>query len=174
MAALCVLSLIAIYSISVTYTLAVLVQICASIICSMALYRAFNEEFPLLNLIVFVLLISIGVDGTFLLLKTFPSAEKYSYSSIRRCLQHTAGTMFLTQFSTVVPFLLNIFSSRIFSLWTVCMESVNGSEIDLLDSFLFCSKRYSGVTSVVNFTVLLDYVEFDLTKKTNNLLISFS
>lgn len=54
------------------------------------------------------------------------------------------------------------------------MESVNGSEIDLLDSFLFCSKRYSGVTSVVNFTVLLDYVEFDLTKKTNNLLISFS
>jgi hypothetical protein len=62
----------------------------------------FNAEFPLLNLVVFVLLISIGVDGAFLLVKTFPTGPtSLTEAGVRRALSHTATTMFLTQCSTV-------------------------------------------------------------------------
>ena len=62
-------------------------------------------------MIAFVLLISVGSDGAFLLLETFPPAERLNPGTLGKTLGHTANTMFLTQFSTVVPFLLNLLSS---------------------------------------------------------------
>lgn len=113
LAALCVLLLIACYSMSIAYSFAVIFQLSCSVISALAIYRLFNSDFPLLNLIVFVLLISIGSDGAFLLLNGFPTAERLNDASFYKCMRHTAATMFLTQFSTVVPFFLNIFSSVI-------------------------------------------------------------
>lgn len=113
LAAICVLLLIAIYSMSISYSFAVIVQLSCSVISALAIYRAFNADFPLLNLIVFVLLISIGSDGAFLLLNGFPTAERLNEVTFYACMRHTAATMFLTQFSTIVPFFLNIFSSVI-------------------------------------------------------------
>lgn len=113
LAALCVFILIAAYSLSIAYSCAVVAQLTCSVLSALAIYRTFNADFPLLNLIVFVLLISIGSDGAFLLLSTFPSAERLNVASFHVCMRHTAQTMFLTQFSTVVPFFLNVFSSVI-------------------------------------------------------------
>ncbi|KAI1725232.1 sterol-sensing domain of SREBP cleavage-activation domain-containing protein [Ditylenchus destructor] len=112
-AGIVVFVLIAVYSMSLTYSLAVLWQLTSSVSASLAIYRLFNTDFPLLNLIVFVLLISIGSDGAFLLYNAFPKSERLNLVSFREALGHTGATMFLTQFSTVVPFFLNIFSNVI-------------------------------------------------------------
>ena len=101
LAALGVFLLLALYSLSLAFALAVLFQLSAAVLSSLALFRLFVPELPLLNLIAFVLLISVGSDGAFLLLDTFPAAEKLSPSSLDKSLGHTAKTMFLTQFSTV-------------------------------------------------------------------------
>ncbi|KAL7080111.1 hypothetical protein ACQ4LE_000631, partial [Meloidogyne hapla] len=66
---------------------------------------------PALNLISFVLLISVGSDGAFLLLDVFPAPERLTPTTLNKALKHIAKTMFLTQFSTVIPFLLNLLSS---------------------------------------------------------------
>lgn len=112
-AALLVFLLILLFSRSLIYVLAVFWLLLSSVVCALATYRVFIKEFPLLNLIVFVLLIAIGSDGAFLLFSTFPNFSEMDPHSFRNCLQHTMTTMFLTQFSTVVPFLLNIFSNVI-------------------------------------------------------------
>lgn len=112
-AGICVFVLIGLYTISFTYSFVVLIQLALSVSSALAIYRIFNDEFPLLNLIVFVLLISIGSDGAFLLFSGFPTPETLNVVTFHKCLKHTATTMFLTQFSTVVPFFLNILSSVI-------------------------------------------------------------
>lgn len=105
--------LIGLYTISFSYSFVVLIQLMLSVISALAIYRIFIDEFPLLNLIVFVLLISIGSDGAFLLFNGFPSPETLNLISFHKCLKHTATTMFLTQSSTVVPFFINILSTVI-------------------------------------------------------------
>ncbi|KAL3102164.1 hypothetical protein niasHS_003573 [Heterodera schachtii] len=111
LAVLAVFILLCFYSLSLAFALAVLFQMIASVLCSLAFYRFFSAELPLLNLIALVLLISVGADGAFLLLDLFPATEKLCLGTLHCCLRHTAKTMFLTQFSTIVPFLLNMFSS---------------------------------------------------------------
>uniref|UniRef100_A0A915DXN3 SSD domain-containing protein n=1 Tax=Ditylenchus dipsaci TaxID=166011 RepID=A0A915DXN3_9BILA len=136
-AGVCVFLLIAVYSLSGSYSLAVLWQLGCSVCSSLAVYRLFNAEFPLLNLIVFVLLISIGSDGAFLLLNAFPKAEKLNVASFYDCLSHTAATMFLTQFSTVVPFFLNIFSS------VIAFRSFG---------------MFAGLTLIINYLLLISFL----------------
>ncbi|KAI6189098.1 Protein dispatched [Aphelenchoides besseyi] len=112
LAVACIIFLIVGYTHSVIYCIAVIWQLAASVLAAAAIYRLFTAEFPLLNLIVFVLLISIGSDGAFLLHSSFPKTfDQLTEERLTTCLRHTASTMFLTQFSTVVPFLVNGFSA---------------------------------------------------------------
>ena len=106
--------LVFIYSLSIGYTVAVFIELGASVVMAMAVYRGFTEAFPLLNLVSFVLLLSIGSDGAFLLLSAFPPKhDEIDEDNFDECLSHTVTTMFLAQFSTIVPFLLNLISSVI-------------------------------------------------------------
>ncbi|VDO22141.1 unnamed protein product [Heligmosomoides polygyrus] len=77
--------LVALHSRSFTYAVAVFLVLGLSVIGSLAFYSFFTADFPLLNLVIFVLLIA--------------------------CLAHTSSTMFLTSFSTAVPFFVNIASN---------------------------------------------------------------
>ena len=86
---------------SQAFAIAVFVQLSAAVFASLAIFRVFVPEFPLLNMIAFVLLISIGSDGAFLLLDIFPAPEKLNQTSFARALGHMAKTCALTQFSTV-------------------------------------------------------------------------
>ena len=114
-AAAMVFLLVFIYSLSFGYTVAVFIDLGASVVMAMAVYRGFSEGFPLLNLVAFVLLLSIGSDGAFLLFNAFPTGEDEELDEdiFDECLSHTITTMFLAQFSTIVPFLLNLVSSVI-------------------------------------------------------------
>ncbi|KAF7639201.1 hypothetical protein Mgra_00001432 [Meloidogyne graminicola] len=110
--ALIVFLLLAIYSLSLTFAFIVSLQLGSAVLSSLALFRLFiSSEMPALNLISFVLLISVGSDGAFLLLDVFPTPERLTPITLNKSLMHTAKTMFLTQFSTVIPFLLNLLSS---------------------------------------------------------------
>uniref|UniRef100_A0A183CKR3 SSD domain-containing protein n=1 Tax=Globodera pallida TaxID=36090 RepID=A0A183CKR3_GLOPA len=93
LAVLAVFLLLGLYSLSLTFALAVLFQLIASVLCSLAVYRIFSAELPLLNLIAFVLLISVGADGAFLLLDMFPATEKLCLDTLQQCLRHTAKTI---------------------------------------------------------------------------------
>ena len=107
-----IVALIIAYTRSAVYCAAVIWQLAASGLMAAAVYRGATSEFPLLNLIVFVLLISIGADGAFLLFSAMPrTSAQLTEARVRGCLRHTAATMFLTQFSTVVPFIVNSFSA---------------------------------------------------------------
>lgn len=89
-----IVGLIIIYTGSFVYCLAVLWQLASSVVMPIAIYRCFTTEFPLLNLIVFVLLISIGSDGAFLLFSSFPKNKNdLTEVSFRQSLRHTASTM---------------------------------------------------------------------------------
>jgi hypothetical protein len=112
LAVIFIVALIIGYTRSIIYCLAVLWQLTSSVLLPVAIYRCFTPEFPLLNLIVFVLLISIGSDGAFLLHSSFPKhVDSLTEASFRQCMRHTGSTMFLTQFSTIVPFMVNMFSA---------------------------------------------------------------
>uniref|UniRef100_A0A914QJH6 SSD domain-containing protein n=1 Tax=Panagrolaimus davidi TaxID=227884 RepID=A0A914QJH6_9BILA len=113
-AAAIVFLLVFIYSLSLGYTIAVFIELGASVLMAAAVYRGFSVGFPLLNLVSFVLLLSIGSDGAFLLFNAFPTkADDLDEDNFDECLSHTITTMFLAQFSTIVPFLLNLVSSVI-------------------------------------------------------------
>ncbi|KJH52981.1 hypothetical protein DICVIV_00850 [Dictyocaulus viviparus] len=73
LAALVVGVLIAVHSRSPTYAFAVFLVLALSVTGSLAFYSLFTAEFPLLNLVIFVLLIAVGTDDAFLLLSHFPS-----------------------------------------------------------------------------------------------------
>nr|CAD2171306.1 unnamed protein product [Meloidogyne enterolobii] len=107
-----VFALLAIYSLSIVFALIVSLQLASSVFISLAIFRLFiSSEIPELNLISFVLLISVGSDGAFLLLDVFPAPERLTPTTLNKALKHIAKTMFLTQFSTVIPFMLNLLSS---------------------------------------------------------------
>ncbi|VDK32442.1 unnamed protein product [Anisakis simplex] len=110
-AALCVFILVFLYSLNLLFCFAVTIMLAASVLCALSIYALFTSEFPLLNLVVFVLMLAIGSDDAFLLLNSFPRKDKVSAESIHSCLSHTAATMLLTSSSTAVPFLTNIISS---------------------------------------------------------------
>ena len=99
--AFAVFLLLLFYSLSLAFAIAVFVQLSAAVFASLAIFRIFVPEFPLLNMIAFVLLISIGSDGAFLLLDIFPAPEKLNQTSLARAIGHLAKTCALTQFSTV-------------------------------------------------------------------------
>ncbi|CAD5208934.1 unnamed protein product [Bursaphelenchus xylophilus] len=144
-----VISLVVFYTRSITYCLACIVQLLASVLAAAIVYRIFSVEFPLLNLIVFVLLISIGSDGAFLLFSSFPnSADSLDSESFRECLHHTISTMFLTQFSTVVPFFLNIFSAVL---------------------AFRCFGLFSGFTLIFNYIMLISFLPAVLILKRRHL-----
>lgn len=110
-AALCVFFIIFIYSLNIPFCIGVAFVLAISILCSLAVYSLFAREFPLLNLVVFVLLLAIGSDDAFVLLNSFPST--ITPTSVHGCLSHTTGAMLLTSASTAVPFFTNILSSVI-------------------------------------------------------------
>jgi len=80
-AAILVFLLLLSYSLSLAFSLAVVWQLTANVLASLAIYRLFSEEFPLLNLITFVLLIAIGSDGAFILFNAFPKPERVNAHS---------------------------------------------------------------------------------------------
>ncbi|CEF67662.1 Protein dispatched [Strongyloides ratti] len=112
-AAIIVFIIIGLYSFSITYTLAILYMLSTSVLSALAVYTFFTQDFPLLNLVVFVLLIAIGSDDAFLVYSSFKSGENFDVYTFHESLKHIATTMFLTQFSTVVPFFVNILSKVI-------------------------------------------------------------
>uniref|UniRef100_A0A0N4ZM94 SSD domain-containing protein n=1 Tax=Parastrongyloides trichosuri TaxID=131310 RepID=A0A0N4ZM94_PARTI len=109
-AAITVLIIIGIYSFSITYTVAVLYMLATSVLSALAVYTFFTQDFPLLNLVVFVLLIAIGSDDAFLVYSSFKEGDNFDVYTFHESLKHISTTMFLTQFSTVVPFFVNIAS----------------------------------------------------------------
>ncbi|GMR54382.1 hypothetical protein PMAYCL1PPCAC_24577, partial [Pristionchus mayeri] len=143
--ALLVLLCVVVHSRSVGYALAVAVQLFLSVTCALAIYSFFTLEFPLLNLVTFVLLIAIASDDAFLLHSAMPS--KLSEESFEEALAHTAGTMFLTSFSTAVPFYLNCSSDvlvfRAFGLFAGTTMIINYFlVISFLPAFVLMQRRW--------------------------------
>ncbi|KAI6182399.1 Protein dispatched [Aphelenchoides bicaudatus] len=152
-----IVALIIAYTGSLVYCISVLWQLTSSVLMPVAVYRCFTVEFPLLNLIVFVLLISIGSDGAFLLYSSFPSnKEELSKDTFRQCIRHTASTMFLTQFS----YNCAIYCKHLLSgvglqdVWPFCCTVIDHQ----LHSFDFISTRCSS-TSTCTFSIR-DRIDF--------------
>ncbi|CAJ0568136.1 unnamed protein product, partial [Mesorhabditis spiculigera] len=144
-AAFLVTGCVAIHSRSILYAFAVQIQLLLSVLCALAIYACFTSDFPLLNLVIFVLLIAVGSDDAFLLHSHFP--DELNEESFYEALAHTASTMFLTSFSTAVPFFVNILSNvivfRCFGLFaglTMCVNFV--LVISFLPTFLIIQKKY--------------------------------
>ncbi|GMT29205.1 hypothetical protein PFISCL1PPCAC_20502, partial [Pristionchus fissidentatus] len=143
--ALLVLICVVIHSRSIGYALAVAVQLALSVMAALAVYSFFTVEFPLLNLVTFVLLIAIASDDAFLLHSAMP--EKLTPESFEEALAHTSGTMFLTSFSTAVPFYLNCFSDvlvfRSFGLFAGTTMVINYFlVISFLPAFVLMQRRW--------------------------------
>ncbi|RCN33610.1 hypothetical protein ANCCAN_20554 [Ancylostoma caninum] len=148
---------VALHSRSLTYAIAVFAVLGLSVLGSfppliapvtgsLAFYSLFTSDFPLLNLVIFVLLIAVGTDDAFLLFSHFP--EDLDEESFHECLAHTSSTMFLTSFSTAVPFFVNIASNvvvfRCFGLFAGVTILINYFLIvSLLPAFLILQRRYS-------------------------------
>ncbi|CAI2299311.1 unnamed protein product [Caenorhabditis sp. 36 PRJEB53466] len=111
LAALLVMLVVAVHSQSLLYAFVVISLLALSVVGALGVYSLFTDEFPLLNLVTFVLLIAIGSDDAFLLKSNFPS--HLNEDTFHTFLGHTSFTMFLTCFSTVVPFFINITSNVI-------------------------------------------------------------
>ncbi|KAF8365322.1 che-14 [Pristionchus pacificus] len=143
--ALLVLICVVIHSRSIGYALAVAVQLFLSVTCALAIYSFFTLEFPLLNLVTFVLLIAIASDDAFLLHSAMP--DNLDDDSFEEALAHTGGTMFLTSFSTAVPFYLNCFSDvlvfRAFGLFAGTTMIINYLlVISFLPAFVLMQRRW--------------------------------
>ncbi|CAB3408351.1 unnamed protein product [Caenorhabditis bovis] len=111
LAAFLVMLVVAIHSQSLLYAFVVILLLGLSVVGALGVYSFFTDEFPLLNLVTFVLLIAIGSDDAFLLRTNFP--KHLNEDTFHEFLMHTSFTMFLTCFSTVVPFFINITSNVI-------------------------------------------------------------
>ncbi|CAD6184728.1 unnamed protein product [Caenorhabditis auriculariae] len=144
-AALLVMLVVAIHSESLLYAFAVVLLLALSVFASLAFYAIFTDEFPLLNLVTFVLLIAIGSDDAFLLRTNFPT--HIDEDSFHECLMHTAFTMFLTSFSTAVPFFINVTSNvvafRCFGLFAGVTVIINYLlVVSFLPAFLLVQRKY--------------------------------
>ncbi|CAI4227603.1 unnamed protein product [Auanema sp. JU1783] len=136
---------VALHSRSILYALAVFVILGLSVTGALAVYAQFTSDFPLLNLVIFVLLIAVGTDDAFLLFSSFP--ENLNEHTFYTCLSHTGATMFLTSFSTVVPFFLNMHSNvivfRCFGLFAGMTTVVNWFlVVSFLPAFLLLQRRW--------------------------------
>ncbi|VDM41522.1 unnamed protein product [Toxocara canis] len=145
-AALCVSVLVLLYSLNWLFCIGVSFMLATSVLCALAVYSLFASEFPLLNLVIFVLLLAIGSDDAFLLLNSFPQKD-VNKESIHACLSHTAAAMLLTSSSTAVPFFTNIISSvvvfRCFGLFAGVTLIFNYIlEISFLPALLIFQKRH--------------------------------
>ncbi|TKR92568.1 hypothetical protein L596_007196 [Steinernema carpocapsae] len=111
-AAIVVFGFVGIATQSPLYCVAVLWQLGSSVVCALIVYSFFSSDFPLLNLVIFVLLLAIGSDDAFLMHYSFPSREiPLNVETLAESLAHASTTMFLTSFSTAVPFFVNILSN---------------------------------------------------------------
>ncbi|OZC05615.1 hypothetical protein X798_07411, partial [Onchocerca flexuosa] len=108
-AAFSVFLIVFLYSLNIFYCITVAFVLFASVLSALAIYSLFTVDFPLLNLVIFVLLLAIGSDDAFVLLNSFPT--DITSRNIHKCLSHTASAMLLTSSSTAVPFFTNILSS---------------------------------------------------------------
>lgn len=108
-AAFSVFLIVFLYSLNIFYCITVAFMLFASVLTALAIYSLFTINFPLLNLITFVLLLAIGSDDAFVLLNSFPN--DVTIENIYQCLSHTTSAMLLTSASTAVPFFTNILSS---------------------------------------------------------------
>ncbi|CCD62965.1 SSD domain-containing protein [Caenorhabditis elegans] len=106
-----VMIVVAVHSQSLLYAFVVILLLALSVVGALGVYSLFTDEFPLLNLVTFVLLIAIGSDDAFLLKSNFP--KHLNEDTFHTFLSHTSFTMFLTCFSTIVPFFINITSNVI-------------------------------------------------------------
>ncbi|ETN78426.1 hypothetical protein NECAME_10349 [Necator americanus] len=137
--------IVALHSRSLTYAIAVFLVLALSVLGSLAIYSFFTSDFPLLNLVIFVLLIAVGTDDAFLLFSHFP--HTLDEDSFYECLHHTSSTMFLTSFSTAVPFFVNIASNvivfRCFGLFAGVTILINYLlVVSFLPAFLILQRRY--------------------------------
>ncbi|CAG9531053.1 unnamed protein product [Cercopithifilaria johnstoni] len=144
-AAFSVFLIVFLYSLNIFYCIMVAFVLIASVLSSLAVYSLFTVDFPLLNLIIFVLLLAIGSDDAFVLLNSFP--VDVTSHGIYQCLSHTASAMLLTSSSTAVPFFTNIFSNvivfRCFGLFAGITLIFNYLlEISLLPAMLIFQDRY--------------------------------
>ncbi|KAM3722096.1 Protein dispatched [Dirofilaria immitis] len=144
-AAFSVFLIVFFYSLNIFYCITVAFVLFASVLCALAIYSLFTVDFPLLNLVIFVLLLAVGSDDAFVLLNSFPT--DVTSQSIHQCLSHTASAMLLTSSSTAVPFFTNILSSvvvfRCFGLFAGITLIFNYLlEISLLPAMLIFHDRY--------------------------------
>ncbi|KHJ96917.1 hypothetical protein OESDEN_03118 [Oesophagostomum dentatum] len=159
LAAVVIAFVVALHSRSLTYAVAVFLVLGLSVLGSLAFYATFTSDFPLLNLVIFVLLIAVGTDDAFLLFSHFP--YKLDEESFYECLAHTSATMFLTSFSTAVPFFVNIASNvvvfRCFGLFAGVTILINYALIvSFLPAFLILQRRWCGcLPSMPNMGVYL-------------------
>ncbi|CAI5439550.1 unnamed protein product [Caenorhabditis angaria] len=135
LAALLVMLVVAIHSQSILYSFIVIILLSISVFGSLGIYCLFTDEFPLLNLVTFVLLIAIGADDAFLLKSNFP--KHLNQENFHEFLMHTSFTMFLTCFSTVVPFFINITSNVI---------------------VFRCFGLFAGVTVIINYFLVISFL----------------
>ncbi|VDN06493.1 unnamed protein product, partial [Thelazia callipaeda] len=165
LAAFCVFFMVFLYSLNIFYCLTVAFVLIASVLTALAIYSLFTQEFPLLNLVIFVLLLAIGSDDAFVLLNSFPT--EITSKSIYQCLSHTASAMLLTSASTAVPFFTNILSSvivfRYFGLFAGLTLVINYLlEISLLPAMLIFQNRYIHRCLIARKFSKLNYVMRDL------------
>uniref|UniRef100_A0AC35TP43 SSD domain-containing protein n=1 Tax=Rhabditophanes sp. KR3021 TaxID=114890 RepID=A0AC35TP43_9BILA len=147
-AAVSVLIIIAIYSFSILYTLSIVFMLGSSVLSALAIYSFFTPDFPLLNLVVFVLLISLGSDDAFLVHSAFEEPDKFDEYTFHETLKHVGSTMFLIQFSTVIPFFINVASNvivfRDFGLFAGFTLTANYFMlISFLPAFVVIQKKYT-------------------------------
>uniref|UniRef100_A0A8R1I9G6 SSD domain-containing protein n=1 Tax=Caenorhabditis japonica TaxID=281687 RepID=A0A8R1I9G6_CAEJA len=145
LAALLVMLVVAVHSQSLLYAFVVILLLALSVVGALGVYGLFTDEFPLLNLVTFVLLIAIGSDDAFLLKSNFPS--HLNEETFHTFLAHTSFTMFLTCFSTVVPFFINITSNvivfRCFGLFAGVTVIFNYfMVVSFLPAFLLIQQRH--------------------------------
>lgn len=131
-AAFSVFLIVFLYSLNIFYCIMVAIVLFASVLSALAVYSLFTADFPLLNLVTFVLLLAVGSDDAFILMNSFP--VDVTSHGIYQCLSHTASAMLLTSSSTAVPFFANIFSNVVvfrfvllfffFALLTLCTSNL--------------------------------------------------
>uniref|UniRef100_A0A1I7TCE5 SSD domain-containing protein n=1 Tax=Caenorhabditis tropicalis TaxID=1561998 RepID=A0A1I7TCE5_9PELO len=149
-----VMIVVAVHSTSLLYAFVVILLLALSVVGALGVYSLFTDEFPLLNLVTFVLLIAIGSDDAFLLKSNFPN--HLNEDTFHSFLTHTSFTMFLTCFSTVVPFFINITSNvivfRCFGLFAGVTVIFNYfMVVSFLPAFLLIQHRHLDCFTGVQF-----------------------
>ncbi|EJW80133.1 abnormal chemotaxis protein 14, partial [Wuchereria bancrofti] len=171
-AAFSVFLIVFLYSLNIFYCIMVAFVLFASVLSALAIYSLFTVNFPLLNLVIFVLLLAIGSDDAFVLLNSFPI--DVTSQNIHQCLSHTANAMLLTSSSTAVPF-LQIFLAVLLSsdvldylldryiqrsiTWRI-FSKFNYLMRDLLP-FVIITGRYIWISSLAAIVITMTYLTYN-------------